>query len=155
MASAVEGFRRHWEFAHAMTLDFASEVPNAYWEFSPHARFAPFCKQLRHVVCVRGLYNETLSTGRADWARKHEQYTGGVSRDELVRALSQKHDELLAILNTAYDALSLEFIGRQINFAEFAHVMIQHEAIHQGQWSLYASLAGFETPLRWRLNWGL
>ena len=155
MASAIEGFRRHWEFMHAMALDFANEVPNACWEFSPHARFAPFCKQLRHVVCVRGLYNETLTAGKADWARKHDHHTGGLSRDELVRALAQKHDELLAILDRTDDALVVEFIGRRFNFAEFAHVMIQHEAIHQGQWSLYASLAGFDTPLRWRLNWGL
>jgi uncharacterized damage-inducible protein DinB len=151
----VEGFRRRWEFVQAMTLDFATEVPNAYWEFSPHARFAPFCKQLRHVVCVRGLYNETLTAGKADWARKHDQYTGGLSRDELLRALAQKHEDLLAILDRTDDAREVEFIGRPFNFAEFAHVMTQHEAIHQGQWSLYASLAGFETPLSWRLNWGL
>jgi hypothetical protein len=33
--------------------------------------------------------------------------------------------------------------------------VIQHEAIHHGQWSVYASLAGFETPLSWRNEWGL
>jgi hypothetical protein len=155
MSSAVDGFRRHWEFMHAMTLDFASEVPDAYWEFSPHTRFAPFCKQLRHVVCVRGLYNETLAAGKADWARKHDQHTGGLSREELVSALVNKHDDLLDTLDSTDDALVVEFIGKRISFVEFAHVMIQHEAIHQGQWSLYASLAAFETPLRWRLNWGL
>jgi uncharacterized damage-inducible protein DinB len=155
MANAVEGFSRRWEFMHSMTLDFVDEVPNASWEFSPHARFAPFCKQLRHVVCVRGLYNETLTAGKADWARKHDQHTRGLSRDELVRALAQKHEDLLAILDRIDDALVVEFIGRPFSFAEFSHVMIQHEAIHQGQWSLYASLAGFETPPSWRLNWGL
>ena len=155
MASAIEGFRRRWEFVHAMTLDFANDVPDACWEFAPHARFAPFCKQLRHVVCVRGLYNETLTAGKADWARKHEQYAGGLTRDELVRALVQKHHDLLANLERTDDSLVVEFIGRPFGFAEFAGVMIHHEAIHQGQWSLYASLAGFETPLSWRLNWGL
>jgi uncharacterized damage-inducible protein DinB len=155
MPAAIEGFRRHWEFVHAMTLDFANEVPDASWEYSPHPRFAPVCKQLRHVVCVRSLYNETLTVGKADWAKKHDHYTGGLSRDELARALIQKHDDLLAILDRSDDTLVVEFIGRPYNFAEFAHVMVQHEAIHQGQWSLYASLAGFETPLRWRLNWGL
>ncbi len=72
MASAIEGFRRHWEFAQSMTLDFANEVPDPCREFSPHGRFAPFS-----------------------------------------------------------------------------------EAIHQGQRSLHAPMAGFETPLSWRLNWGL
>jgi hypothetical protein len=41
-------------FLQKMTLDFAKEVPDEHWQFSPHERFAPFCKQLRHVVCVRG-----------------------------------------------------------------------------------------------------
>ncbi len=155
MTSSVEEFRRHWEFVHAMTLDFARDVPDSSWEFSPHPRFAPFCKQLRHVVCVRSLYNETLAAGRADWSRKHEHYTGGLSRDELMRAVAEKNDELGATLDRTNDDLVVEFIGRPFTFGEFAHVMTQHEAIHQGQWSLYASLAGFETPLSWRLNWGL
>jgi hypothetical protein len=29
------------------------------------------------------------------------------------------------------------------------------EAIHHGQWSIDASLAGFDTPLSWRASWGL
>lgn len=33
--------------------------------------------------------------------------------------------------------------------------VIQHEAIHHGEWSVYASLAGFETPRLWKVNWGL
>jgi hypothetical protein len=32
---------------------------------------------------------------------------------------------------------------------------VQHEAIHHGQWSVYASLAGFDTPVSWRTSWGL
>jgi hypothetical protein len=32
---------------------------------------------------------------------------------------------------------------------------VQHEAIHHGKWSVYASLAGFDTPLSWRNVLGL
>jgi hypothetical protein len=43
-------------------------------------------------------------------------------------------------------------------FALFTWEFVQHEAIHHGQWSVYASLAGFDTPLSWRmsapLTWG-
>lgn len=80
MANAAREFQRHWQFVHLMTSDFASSVPDAHWEFSPHPRFAPFCKQLRHVICVRGLYHETLKSGGADWSRKHEQYAGDLTR---------------------------------------------------------------------------
>jgi uncharacterized damage-inducible protein DinB len=155
MTALIDGFRKHWEFVHTMTLDFAREVPDASWEFSPHPRFAPFCKQLRHVVCVRGVYNDALATGRDDWSRKHDQYSGGLDRDPLIAALTAKHTELLALLDSIEADRAVEMFGRTIPFAEFAHLMTQHESIHQGQWSVYASLAGFETPLRWRLEWAL
>jgi len=74
---------------------------------------------------------------------KHAHYTGDLTRGELMQALTVKHEAMLATLD------QLEGDG------EFAHVIVQHEALHQGQWSLYASLAGFETPPSWRLNWGI
>jgi hypothetical protein len=39
-------------------------------------------------------------------------------------------------------------------FALFTWEFAQYEAIHHGQWSIYASLAGFETPLSWRASSG-
>jgi uncharacterized damage-inducible protein DinB len=158
MPSAAAEFKRHWQFVHKMTLDFASGVPDEHWEFSPHPRFAPFCKQVRHVICVRGLYNETVETGRADWSLKHQEYTGDMTRRSLLDALTDKHEETVKILDMIEDEggdRTVEFIGRQLHLGEFALVIVQHESLHHGQWSLYASLAGFDTPASWRLNWGL
>ncbi|MGB2693600.1 MAG: DinB family protein [Dehalococcoidia bacterium] len=154
-ATPIEDFRSHWEFVHGMTLAFAEEVPDERWEFSPHPRFAPFCKQLRHVVCVRGVYNDALVSGHADFSRKHEHYAGGLTRDDLVRALVEQHEQLLAIVASPELNATIEAFGRSFSFGEYTHVMIQHESIHQGQWSIYAALGGFETPLLWRLEWGL
>jgi uncharacterized damage-inducible protein DinB len=158
VTNAAGEFKRHWEFVHMMTRDFVSSVPDAHWEFSPHARFAPFCKQLRHVICVRGLYNETIENGHADWSRKHQQYSGDLTRASLVQALQDKNEAMLATLDRLEKEGGhrlVEFIGRQMHLGEFAQVIVHHEALHQGQWSLYASLAGFDTPHSWRLNWGL
>ena len=44
---------------------------------------------------------------------------------------------------------------RVISLEQFTYIILQHEAIHLGEWSVYAALAGFETPLMWRLQWGL
>lgn len=41
------------------------------------------------------------------------------------------------------------------SFALFTWEFVQHEALHHGQWSIYASLAGFDTPSNWRESWGL
>jgi hypothetical protein len=45
--------------------------------------------------------------------------------------------------------------GTPLTFATFTWEFVQHEAIHHGEWSVYATLAGFKTPLSWRTSWGL
>jgi hypothetical protein len=155
MAALIEDFRKRCEFLQTMTLDFANDVPDEHWEFSPHPRFAPFCKQLRHVVCVRGVYNDALVSKRADFAKKHTHYSGVLTRDELVNALVEKQGALLAIIDTLDTDASIDVFGRPFGFVDFTYTMVQHEALHHGEWSIYASLAGFETPLSWRLEWGL
>ena len=158
MPTAAGSFKNHWEFVHRMTRDFAECVPDTHWDFTPHPRFAPFSKQLRHVICVRGLYNETLETGRADWSLKHSQYKGDLSRRALTQGLEDKNEATLKLLHQIEEDggdRTVQFVGRELRLGEFAHVIIQHEGLHQGQWSLYASLGGFDTPASWRLNWGL
>jgi hypothetical protein len=117
--------------------------------------FAPFCKQLRHVVCVRGVYNDALATKKVDWTRKHEYYVGPLTREELLAALDEKQRKLLATLKTVDRDALIDWNGTPFTFALFTGEFVQHEAIHHGQWSLYASLAGFETPISWRASWGL
>lgn len=50
-------------------------------------------------------------------------------------------------------ASRIDLNGTMLSFDEFACEMVHHEAIHHGQWSVYASLGGFETPLSWRTAW--
>lgn len=154
----LESFRKRWEHMHAMTMAFVAVVPDASWQSTPCGGFAPFCKQLRHVVCVRGVYNEGLRTRRVDFGRKHEFYGGPLARTELTEALDRKHGELLALLAEVPDDLHLpriDFFGSRVSYVDYLYGYVQHEAIHHGQWSLYAAHAGYPTPDLWRLQWGL
>ncbi|MDA1074436.1 MAG: hypothetical protein O3A63_06710 [Proteobacteria bacterium] len=49
---------------------------------------------------------------------------------------------------------SIEFYGQQL-LGTYLNAFLYHESLHQGQWSLYATSGGFETPESWKLNWGL
>lgn len=166
----AETFSRYADVLHTLTQDFVRAVPDAKWEFTPHAPddvalpqpehrigrgFAPFCKQLRHVVCVRGVYNDALAHGRVDWARKHEHYDGPLTRDALLDRLDQHQRRLMGLLRDVAPDIRLDWDGTPFTFAHFTWEWIQHEAIHHGQWSVYASLAGFATPDSWRATWGL
>ena len=66
----IEDFKRRLEFIHRMSVEFAKAVPDDKWRFTPapsgpsdperHGEgFAPFCKQLRHVVGSPGLKPRT------------------------------------------------------------------------------------------------
>jgi hypothetical protein len=167
---SIDDFGRYSKVLHGLTADFVRAVPEDRWDFTPDPAgksgraaapqrighgFAPFCKQLRHVVCVRGVYNAALATRKVDWTRKHDHYVGPLTRKALLAALDDKQRQLLATLETVdIDAL-IDWDGTPFTFALFTWEFVQHEAVHHGQWSIYASIAGFDTPLSWRASWGL
>jgi hypothetical protein len=101
------------------------------------------------------VYNDALVTKRADFSRKHSHYAGGLSRTELAAAIVEKQNDPLSVLDTVDTEAAIDVFGRAFGFVDFTYTMVQHEALHHGEWSIYASLAGFETPLSWRLEWGL
>jgi hypothetical protein len=164
---SVDDFVRYSEVLHRLTADFMRAVPDDKWEFAPglperaaaprrvRAGFAPFSKQARHVVCVRGVYNAALATGRVDWTRKHDHYPGPLTRAELLGGLDFQQRQLRATLASVDPEARIDWDGTPFSFDMFTWEFVQHEAIHHGQWSLYAALAGFDTPLSWRASWGL
>ena len=167
---SIHDFVRYSKVLHGLTADFARAVPDDKWRFTPNPPgqsgrapaphrigdgFAPFCKQLRHIVCVRGVYNAALATKKVDWTRKHEHYVGPLTREALLAALDDRQGDLLRTLETVDIDAPIDWDGTPFTFAQFTWEFVQHEAIHHGQWSIYASLAGFDTPLSWRVSWGL
>jgi hypothetical protein len=159
----IDHFRQNWEWVNRMTVDFVDAVPKDRWDFTPDSlrqnsaggRFGPFCKQLRHVICVRGVYNHAMIIKRADFSRSHDHYSGALTREALRPALIESHHQFLATLETLDPEVQIDFSGTLFSFDNFACEVIQHESIHHGQWSVYASLGGFETPKSWQTGWKL
>ena len=141
-----------------MTFDFIEAVPDDRWEFSPHPCFAALHKQVRHLVCVQGVYTQGLRERVADFGKKHTHYDGPLDQSSLVGALRAKDAELaeaLAEIRASGDLeLTIEFYGKQ-SLSGFLQVYATHESLHHGQWSFYAALGEFETPQSWKLNWAL
>jgi hypothetical protein len=151
----IESFRQSWEWVHRMTVDFVEAVPEDKWDFTPGDGLGPFCKQLRHVVCARGVYNAALITKKADWSKSHDYYKGSLTRNELLSALIDMQGRFLATLDTVDTDVPIDFSGTAFTFDHFACEVVQHEAIHHGQWSAYAYVGGFRTPPSWRAAWRL
>ncbi len=158
MQRAIETFLPSWQHARGLTLDFIRAVPDSRLHWSPHRRYGTLAKQFRHLICVQGVYLDGLRGGTASFAAKHSHYAGPLERQALLDGLIAK-DELLeqtlrAIPAASEEDFEIEFYGRQ-KLRTYLNTFLYHEALHQGQWSFYASLGGFETPRSWQLNWGL
>jgi len=151
----IEAFKGYWAWPHRMTVDFVNVVPEDKWEFTPAERFGPFSRQLRHVVCVRGVYNEALATGKADFSRIREHYSGPLTREALLTALNEKQQAFMNALNTFDTSKTIDFSGAAFEFDVFLCEVVQHESIHHGQWSVYAAAGGFATPKSWQSGWKL
>ena len=147
-ATGVDEFTRYAEVLHGLTVDFVRAVPDERWHFTPDPpekwtrprprhrigkAFAPFCKQLRHVVCVRGVYNAALASKRVDWAGKHDHYTGPLNREALLGALEEQQERLLGLLEGVDIHAPIDWGGIPFTFAFFTWEWVQHEAIHHGQ----------------------
>ena len=137
---AVDDFERSSNFSRSMTMSFIAAVPEVKWHWSPAPSFAPISKQVRHLVCIQGVYNDGFLTRKADFSRKHDHYVGGLDKESLTAALKEKSARTTEILFSFREHgtadFRMDFFGDTISWIEYCHVMLQHEAIHHGQWSL-------------------
>ena len=157
---SIEAFLEDWKFVRGtLTREFVSAVPEEHWECAPYPGAQPLHKQFRHMVWCSGVYVEAFTTRTADWARKKTHYSGGLDRAELLAGLEEWDARLReALAGLPRDDLAgwrVDFMGESFGFDRYVRVLVQHESIHHGMWSVYARLAGFDTPLSWKLNWGL
>lgn len=155
----INEFREIWKFSRGLTFKFIETVPDEKWQFTPHERYSPLHKQFRHMVWVSGLYNEALGSGTMrNCESKKEHYSGDLTRGNILAGLRLQDTQLDQVLERiTADVMNhkVEAFGLSMGFTEFTHVMLQHEAMHQGLWSLYAALGGFKTPKEWQENYGL
>ena len=158
MSAAIETFLPSWQHARGLTRDFIRAVPDHRWHWSPHPRYGSMAKQFRHLLCVEGVYLDGLKNRVASFETKHSHYSGPLESQALLAALEtmdvQLEQTLRAIPLEAEEDFEVEFYGRQ-KLRTYLNTFLYHEALHQGQWSFYATLGGFDTPRSWQLNWGL
>jgi uncharacterized damage-inducible protein DinB len=151
-------FARTWQFTRSLTYDFLKVLTPDDLSYSPQLEFGTFGKLIRHVGDVQAVYVHALETGHADFDKKLKDKTMEGSLERLEKYLKEQDKAL-------YDALSkydkdpikevIVWPTTKLSVLEHLFLLPQHEAIHQGQWSLAARQAGIDLPKSWRDNWGL
>jgi len=151
-------FARSWQFTRSLTYDFLDGLSEEHLSYSPQLEFGTIGKLIRHVGDVQGVYAQALESGTADFSKKRKDYSMETSLDRLQKYLKEQDSSFYDILSKySKDPLTeqIQWTTMKMSVLEHLFLLPQHEAIHQGQWSLAARQAGIDLPKSWKDNWGL
>lgn len=141
----ITGSLSEWTYISELTLKAVETFPADQWDFTPGGKFGSFAKQLRHVICCRGVFAEGFISRDVDFGKKHSFYSGALTRDELMAALLASTENVCSVLmsleNKNLSDFKSNYYGESMSFIEHFSAMTCHEALHRGQWHLYAALA--------------
>lgn len=151
-------FAKTWQFTRSLTYDFIHCLTAEDLSYSPQLEFGTLGKQLRHVGDVQECYVRALESGRADFSKKRMDHSMETSLERLERHLKEQDQYLYRVLsefNKDPIKEQIQWETTRMSVLEHLFLLPQHEAIHQGQWSLAARQAGIDLPKSWVDNWGL
>jgi uncharacterized damage-inducible protein DinB len=151
-------FAKTWQFTRSLTYDFIHCLKAEDLSYSPQLEFGTLGKQLRHVGDVQECYVKALESGKADFSRKRLDHSMEGSLERLEEHLKEQDQYLYRVLSEFNkDPIKEQIQWEKTRMSVLEHLFLlpQHEAIHQGQWSLAARQAGIDLPKSWVDNWGL
>lgn len=151
-------FAKTWQFTRSLTYDFLKVIEDQDLLYSPQLEFGTLGKQVRHLGDVQECYVRALENGVADFSKKRMDLSMETSRSRLEEHLRQQDNYLYGTLSK-YDADpvkgEIKWPTTKLSVLEHLFLLPQHEAIHQGQWSLAARQHGIDLPKSWVDNWAL
>ena len=140
-----------WKYSSSLTLKAVEDMPADKWNDSPHPKFASFAKQVRHVICCRGVFAEGFSSGSVNFSKKHSFYSGELTREALLTALKESTALVQASLERldgeSLNLYKADYYGESLGFVEHFSALVCHEALHRGQWSLYSVMTSGKEAL--------
>lgn len=151
-------FAKTWQFTRSLTFDFLHCLTEENLLYSPQLQFGTLGKHLRHIGDVEECYVKALESGKADFSKKRMDASMETSLSRLEEHLKEQDEFLyktLATFNKDPLKEQIQWESTKMSVLEHLFLLPQHEAIHQGQWSLAARQAGIDLPKSWVDNWGL
>lgn len=151
-------FAKSWQFTRSLTYDFLHVLTEENLAYSPQLEFGTIGKHLRHIGDVQECYVRALQTGSVDFSKKRRDLSMETSLKRLEDHLKEQ-DKFLYDTLSQYDKdpirEQIAWPTTKLSVLEHLFLLPQHEAVHQGQWSLAARQAGIDLPTSWVDNWKL
>ena len=152
----TRALRRRWQHVRGLTCEFIEEMPDECLDYRPQRHFSTVREQAQHLIECQGVYQLAFRGEKVDFGRKPEFAPAAADDDSLLAALTERDTELDQLLGAlSIKSFAIDWYGTKLGFWEYAAVMLQHEALHHGQWAVHARLGGWQPPDGWIVNWGL
>lgn len=158
----VSGFNREWKFTRAETLEILRVLSDEQLQFRPQGE--KWQKLFWEFGCLgrtQMVYTKAIETGKMDFSLfssndlpKKDQFQ---TKKEILEFL-KKSDEgwVKAILKRREDEdFRVRWPGFSMPLVNHISSLVAHERLHHGQFISYFTLAGFELPKGFKLNWAL
>ncbi|KQL57000.1 MULTISPECIES: hypothetical protein [Bacillaceae] len=137
------------EYAMKMTNELAYSIDKKHWDVSLLEELGSLRKLFIHMIRVRNVYCEGLKYGNIS-------FPGSLPSTKLNVQLELKNScaALLENFKTCYYK-HITFNGSEITLDEVYSTAVQHEGIHQGQFSIALKANGIKLPETWVTDWHL
>lgn len=158
-ADVAEQWLAAWRRTRGLTCDLLRALPYAVMNFSPHAGFGTFVRQIRHCGDVQAGYLDALRTGALDLTARPRRRELEQSTDHLLAYLAHLDGELEQAVRNLGDQVLTRTVrwgpDEEVTVLQHLMALLQHETLHQGMWMFYATIADLPLPDSWRKTWGL
>ncbi len=98
---------------------------------------------------VQENYLEAVSKGIVKFGVEGTSYTGGPSKQALIRYLARLDERLNSLLDRDHQAISIDWFGEKKSLAQHFLYLADHEVLHHGQWIVYRKQLGGKFPKSW------
>ncbi|MBB6450995.1 putative damage-inducible protein DinB [Geomicrobium halophilum] len=132
-----------------MTNTLAKEIPENKWDIQLIEELGSLRKLFIHIIRVRNIYRDGLSTGIVEFPGDLPSSNGNVI-EQLDRSMNE-----LAFAFTQANNQRIKMGEEYLSIVELLNTAVQHEGIHQGQYFVALKQAKIKLPKRWIQDWGM
>jgi uncharacterized damage-inducible protein DinB len=147
-------FRSQWRFLRGLTKDLLESMTDDDLLKSPTPVLGSWWKQFRHIGRVQENYLEAVSKRTVRFGVEGASYTGGPSKESLIRYLVELDERINSLLDGNHQAISIDWFGEKKSLSQHLLYLADHEILHHGQWIVYQKQLGGSFPKSWSV-WGV
>ncbi len=158
----VNSFVRNWNFTRNETLQILNSLNDKQLEFKPDGeKWKPIYWEFGCLGRTQLVYANAIETGKMDFSLflsdKLPSKDENKTKKEIIKFLEKTDKEWTDAVRSRRreEDFLVVWPGFKRPLVNHISTLMTHERIHHGQLISYFTMAGFELPSEFKLNWNL